>query len=147
MLTPPNSLLIADVCGRINERCEPGPAVHGEIWLRRHEGLLVVYWDVRELPTNEDGTPAGRRPGYTNAGMGVAVRNWGAGRWQAMCVLTTDDLPDEVKDLATAFGNPAHRDALLAAALKAVNVEIYGPFERGRFLERAHRWREPLRSV
>jgi hypothetical protein len=42
-MPPETFLLIADLHGHMSERCEPGPPVYGEIWLRRHDSLVVVY--------------------------------------------------------------------------------------------------------
>jgi hypothetical protein len=133
-------LLIADVSGTMAERCEPGPTVYGEVWLRRYEGLVVVYWEVRETPLDADGEPHGY-PQHTDILYGVA-RTQGPRRWQALSVLRADQLPGEVGPLPEAFADPARRDVLLRAALKAVNGELYSPLGRGRFCAQSYRWRQ-----
>lgn|GEM_PF-5273095 len=42
-------MLIADLSGRMSQNCSPGPDVFGEIWLRMHEELVIVYWETWEV--------------------------------------------------------------------------------------------------
>src|SRR5262249_10293172 len=130
---------------QIVERCEPGPRVHGEIWLRRHEHVLIVYWEAWESPLHEDGTPSWN-PGYTDA-FGTVSRTLGATRWQAVAVVPTETLPEAVRDLARAFAELPDRDLLLQIALRAVDQEISHHLVRGRFVKLAHRWRERKQSL
>lgn len=140
MATPETFLLIADLRGSIVERCEPGPPVHGELWLRRHDSQVVMYWKVWEAPYEEDGTRRGQG-GFADI-RGVVARRSGLTRWQSLLLLTPARLPAEVKDLPTAFADPTMRDILLRTALQAINGEIYLPLVRGRFTAASYRWRE-----
>jgi hypothetical protein len=135
-----DTLLIADLYGRIEERCEPGPTVHGEVWLTRHEGTLFIYWEAWEVPFEENGTPRWS-PGYAD-GRGTVTRTHGVTRWQAVAVIAGERLPDSIRDLAFAFGDRTKRDLLLRTALAAIGEEIRVPLQRGRFLLDTHQWRE-----
>jgi hypothetical protein len=132
-------LLIADLIGTLTGECGGGWPVHGEVWLRRYEGLVAVYWEVRQVPVDEDAEPAGD-PRHTNLVWGVA-RTEGPTRWQSLLVLASDQLPAEVGPLPAAFADPARHDTLLHAALSRVGGELWYSLSRSRFLLRAHCWR------
>ena len=154
MITLQKSLLIADLHGRMSQNCSPGPDVFGEIWLRLQEGLVIVYWETWEVPREKDadcGKSDEPRCGPRVVDRGrwsalvcswVSSKSRGNARWQAICVLKAEELPPNLKDLAAAFADPTKYDALLEAALKSVNDQIYDPLGRGRFLKRGHRWRQ-----
>jgi hypothetical protein len=147
MTTAGNSLLIADLRGRLNLRCEPGPAVHGQVWLRRHENFLVVYWEVWVTPFDDDGTPQRDFRHTDRGGILVVAESHGAQRWQTLCVVPGDQLPAGVADLAAAYASAPKRELLLSAALNAINGQIGIPLQRGRFELRAHRWRESVHDL
>src|SRR5262245_1104221 len=132
MPTEENTLLIADLYGRISEQCEPGPVVHGEVWLRRHESTLFVYWEAWELPFKAEDSAPRWQPGYT-ALAGMVSRSAGMTRWQAIAVVETEKLGDQLSDLVSAFGDSTKREVLLQKALSAIAGQIYLPMGRGRF--------------
>jgi hypothetical protein len=152
MTTAGNSLLIADLRGSLALDCEPGPAVHGEVWLKRHEDLLIVYWEAWEAPMvywdgweasyDEDGGPQRHLRYIDRSGIALVAGARGDRRWQALCVIPRDRLPPGVADLAAAYADPQQHELLLTRALTAVNDNLYVTLGRGRFSLRAHRWRE-----
>jgi hypothetical protein len=152
MSTLQKSLLIADLSGRMSERCSPGPNVVGEIWLRLREDLVIVYWEAWEVSCEEDAEreksdePRWRHR-LADRGPWAVVRSEENSRspgrrWQAICELTAGELHHHVKDLAAAFADPTKYDLLLEAALGMVNQQVYDPLARGRFLKKAHHWRQ-----
>jgi hypothetical protein len=132
-------LLIADLAGSLSEKCDGSEPVYGEIWLRRYEEQLLVYWEVRQVPLDEDCETL-RDSRHTDVLYGLA-RSQGATRWQTLFALPAGKLPAEIGPLPAAFADPGSRDKVLQAALAAVNSEIYMPLGRARFTLKGHCWR------
>jgi hypothetical protein len=139
MSSTENCLLIADWHGALGVRCE-SVEVRGEIWLRRHEGFLAVYWEACATPFELCSSQGG--DAFFTDLCGAVVRDGGGKRWRTLCMVPAETLPPEIRDLEAAFRDDRKREVLLAAAIRAVEGQTYIPLGRGTVRIHSHRWWE-----
>jgi hypothetical protein len=131
-------LLIADFHGSFGPGCA-SRAVFGQIWLRRHGDLLVVYWEAQTAFVDQAGTLE-TQSDYFAFGGGYVAQNNGPTRWQTLVVVPADRRQPELADLAAVFADESRWEALLRAGLNAAMGEMYVPLRRCIFQLYSYQW-------
>jgi hypothetical protein len=130
-------LLIADFFGSFGPGCASRPVL-GQIWLRRHDDLLAVYWEAQASLIDTDGA-FWQNQEYCSSG-GYVAQNPGPTRWQTLLIVPAEQRKPELADLAAVFADEQQWEELLRAGLNAAAGEMYYPLRRCIFQLHSYQW-------